>query len=303
MAEPADERAEQIRGVALMLLTGVLVGLVSSFVLRTFHGGVYVPILMPGLVGWGLGVILARIHLRFGVAPRWPGLATAAFSVVLAYACYHLLVYLRITGFLADHMSGVIERAASDPLAEMQLWFESETGEEGWFAFLAFTSTGDNAGLSPLGLYGRLEPGLGGTLIGIAAELLAGIAAAAFMFSRVVRRASRVMRPSKWADSGRRQREEIAQTDAATLVEAMKAIDRGAYDVAGRVLAREVERADHVLTLSFDPENQTLFELEIAVIGGNGQRTVRVTRELDGWHGQELWDELRLSRERDPDPN
>ncbi|MGM0574689.1 MAG: hypothetical protein ACQEXJ_03010 [Myxococcota bacterium] len=298
-----DERTREAVGMAVMLLASVASAAVMAVLLRGFHLSFYVPILMPGLIGWGVGLTVAAARVHFRVAPPGPSVAIVVFGALLAYAGYHLLVYMQIVDFLAEKLPSLADRAASDPYRELQAWFEEETGREGFLAYLAFVSEGRGAGLSPLGpLFGKMEPGVAATLITMAIDAVAASGAAVgmmFLRSRGRGLERRVAAPTP---GGPRVREIIARTDEETLAAAMQAMESGDYESAGRILRKPTAEDRYALAMVYNPYSADAYTLEIIELTDDTHGPTRARRELSSWDGQALWDELRLRPPGGPGP-
>ncbi|MDP6945718.1 MAG: hypothetical protein QF464_16325, partial [Myxococcota bacterium] len=175
------------------------------------------------------------------------------------------------------------DAAASSPALEVHRFLEAETGERGFFAYLAFVSGGEHGAVHPLGMLGSLRPGLTGSLIAMFIESVAFVVTAAW----VTRWRGRVVLAGQ--PGGARVREIIAHTDGATLRAAMEAMDRGDFEVAGRVLRRPDVDETFAVALVYNPYTADDYLLEIL----EGEH-VRTSRKLTSWNGQLLWDALRV---------
>jgi len=260
-----------------------MMGLLLAYVARGFHGTLYIPLVTPCVLGAALGLVLARVCVRNRVSEAVPAVAAAVLGGVILYATYHTLVYARVVDFMVAQMTTFADAAASDPSREMMRYLESETGERGFFAYLAFVSQGDNGGLHPLGMLGSLRPGLVGSLVAMFIEAVSLVTVAAW----VTRRRSAVAVSD--ASGGSKVREVIAHTDAGTLRAAMEAMDRGDFEAAGRVLRRPDVDETFAVALVFNPYSAESYLLEIL----EGTHLC-ASRELSSWDGQALWDALRV---------
>lgn len=281
-------------GAALMLLAGVVSGLILAFVISGFHMGLYVPLLMPAIIAWGVGSAVAFARTRSRVADPLPAIAAALLGALIAYGGYHVIVYGRVLSFLAANMTSLVDRAAGDPRAAVQQFFEETTGKSGLWAYLQFVSEGRGAKLSPLGLLGAAQLGTAATVIGIAVETCVAVAGAvAFVAIR-----SGPLRLSTLAEAleGPRVREIIARTDDATLAAAMHALDAGDFEAAGRVLRNPTVEDTFAVAMVFNPYTADAYTMEIHDLTPAGLGTLRAKRELSSWDGQALCDELRIQR-------
>jgi hypothetical protein len=279
-------------GAAMMLLGAGIVGVALALLLREFHM-VWMPLISPLIIGWAIGSSLAFIQRKFQVRAALPAMVTAALGAAIAYGGYHVLVYDRILGFIAENLPSAMEAALADPRMQVAAWLEERTGQTGVLAYLSFVSEGTGSGISPLGLLGRAEPGLALTCLALAVDGLVAVGSA-LLFVRL-----RGLSPVAPARPDRRVREVIAHTDATVLSGVMRSIDRGDMDAAARSLGQAVDEPDYAVALVYDPFAQADWELQILTLGPDGPEDLRTSRRLDSWHGQSLRDELELARQGD----
>jgi hypothetical protein len=292
-APDSDTSAErETVGAAMMLLGAGLVGVALALLLREFHM-VWVPLLSPLIIGWAVGSSVAFIQRRFQVRAALPAMVTAVLGATIAYGGYHVLVYDRILSFIAENLPSVLEAAIADPRMQVDAWLEERTGHTGVLAYLSFVSDGTGAGVSPLGLLGRAEPGMAVTTLALAFDGLVAVGSA-LLFVRM--RGLSAVAP---ASADRRIREVIAHTDATVLSGVMRSIDGGDVDGAARCLSQPVDEPDYAVALVYDPFAESDWELQILTLGPHGPEDVRTSRRLDSWHGQSLRDELELARQGD----
>ena len=284
MTDTIRSREEaRVVGGAMLLLTSVLMGVLLAYVGRGFHGTLYIPLVTPCVLAWALGLVLARVCVRFQVLDPVPIVAAAVFAALIAYGGYHLLVYDRVVDFMVTQLTSPIAAGASSPGLEVQRFLEAETGERGFFAYLAFVSGEEHGAVHPLGMLGALRPGLTGTLIAMFIELMAFAGAAVWV--------------TRWRGQGGLQgltdasmvREVIAHTDGPTLRAAMEAMDRGDYEAAGRVLRRPDVDETFAVALLHHPNSAEDFRLEVL----EGEH-LRASRAITSWNGHTLWDALRV---------
>jgi len=270
-------------GGASLLLASIAMGVLLGYVARGFHGTLYIPLVTPCVLGAALGLVLARVCARNRVIDVVPAVAAAAFGGIILYGTYHVLIYGRVVDFMVSQMATFADAAASHPKREVMSYLEAQTGERGFFAYLAFVSQDDNGVLHPLGMLGALRPGLVGSLVAMAMEALGLVTVAVW----VTRKRSQAVSTGEVGEA--RVREVIAHTDAATLRAAMEAMDRGDFEAAGRVLRRPDVDETFAVALIFNPYSAESYLLEI--LEGNH---VCASRELTSWDGQALWDALRV---------
>jgi hypothetical protein len=286
----AESELEGI-GAALMLLTCGMVGVGLAVLLRGFHM-VWVPLLMPIVIGWSVGSSLGIVQRRFNVRSQLAPLITAIIGACIAYFGYHVLVYDRILDFISGNLPSVMEAALTDPRLLVEDWLEERTGRTGLFAYLAFISEGAGAGVSPLGVLGRSEPGLALTCLSIGIDGVMAVVSSLF-FVRI-----RGLGPSTSGGPVKTIREEIARTNAANLSTVMRSIDRGDVDGAARLLAEVVDEPDYAVAVVYEPASLGDWELQILALNSDRPEAVRTSRRLDSWHGQSLLDELQLARQQ-----
>jgi hypothetical protein len=68
------------RGAALMLLASVVSAGLLAYVMSGFHLGFYIPLLMPALIGWGVGSAVAFVRVRTRVADPLPAVTAAVLA-------------------------------------------------------------------------------------------------------------------------------------------------------------------------------------------------------------------------------
>ncbi|MCB9729094.1 MAG: hypothetical protein H6744_06795 [Deltaproteobacteria bacterium] len=291
-ASEPDGATRYATGAALMLLAAMA----AAVLLAVAISGFYVPLLMPAIIGWGVGSAVAFVRVRTRVYDPLPAIAAAVLGATVAYAGYHLLCYVRLVGYLAEHLTTLVDRAAGDPRAAIQQYFEESTGRSGLWAYLQWVSEGRGAGRSPLGFFGALEPGLAGTLAAIAVESVVALGTA---LGFVVVRSGPLRLRGQYAGAspeGPRVREIIARTDHATLAAAMNALDAGDFEAAGRVLRNPTVEDTFAVAMVFNPYTAEAYTMEIHELTPAGLGTLRARRELSSWDGQALCDELRIQR-------
>ena len=278
-------------GAALMLLTCGVIGVGLAVLFRGFHM-VWVPVLMPIVIGWCVGSPLGFLQRRFNVRGQLQPLITAVLGATIAYVGYHVLVYDRILEFIAGNLPTAMEAALTDPRLLVQDWLEERTGQTGLLAYLTFVSDGAGAAISPLGALGRTEPGLALTCLSILVDGAAAVGAAIF-FVRL-----RGLAPQEAPSRAQTIRVEVARTSAGNLSAVMRSIDRGDADGAARILAEPVDSPDYAVAVVYEPDSQLDWELQIMTLRSGKPDTVRTSRKLDSWHGQSLLDELQLVRQQ-----
>jgi hypothetical protein len=272
-----DDQARLAQGLAAMLLVAVLLGGLFAFLTMRLAAGPYVAFLVPAACAWAIGAGVGALGARLGVRQRREVALIAGLGALLLSGGYHVLVYLRVTGHLAEEIGPeALERLA---------------GEGGVVGYLRLVSQGVGAELSPLGLLGSLEPGVVGTVALALAEAALAVTVAVVVALRKLDRGGDAPEPL----AAGRVREAIARTDTETLLAAMQAMDRGDFESAGRVLRRPATREAHEVVLEFVPDSDAPFTLEIVDLRPGGHR-VRARRELASWDGHALWDELRIRR-------
>ncbi len=290
--EDGPELVRFARGAAVMLLVALLLGALMGLAFTRLQA-IYVPLVTPFVIGFAVGLPIAGVRMHFDVRPRLPAICAAAFGGLLAFGMYQLLVYVQITGFLADNLPGLLERAVARPDRELQAFLEGQTGHQGLLAYFAFVSEGMGAELSPLGFVGRQEPGLGVTLALLAVDAVA--AAGATVFFTLLRSRPLDLPPEPPpARPGRQVREVIARTDTDTLLAALQSMERGDFEAAGRVLRNPSAEDRHALAIIHDPDTDADWTLEVIDFEADGSPRVRSRRQLSSWDGQALWDELRV---------
>ncbi len=223
-------------GASLALLAAALVGLLLGWLAGTRSiGGLYVTFLMPILLGSLIGGAAAFPARRLGFGHKRPLVAAALLGALIAFLAQHVFAFLRFAELLAQqNTSDVLVNDIADPVAAGLMHLERATGEEGWFAYLAFTSRPEVAQASPVGLLARVGLGQTGTLVVASVEfLLLSATAAISVLWRT--RALRVL-PAPFA-----------VCDDAGLLDAGRALDGGDIPRAATILTTPPERATHAL--------------------------------------------------------
>jgi len=176
-----DDATRVALGAGFVLLCSVFGGMALAYALSLTIGGIYVPVLMPIVVGLLLGTIGSFVARRFKLLERRPVVLAAILGATIAYVGYHLLAYLRVLTLLAVQWAPELGLGpGADPPAAALAAIEHATGESGWIAYLTFVSHGSGVVYSPLGLFGRTSPGLGTSIVVMALELGLAIATAVY---------------------------------------------------------------------------------------------------------------------------
>jgi hypothetical protein len=240
----ADPATSWALGASLALLAAALTGLLLGWLsgVRGVHG-VYITFAMPVLIGSLIGWAAAMPARRLRFTERRPLVAAAVLGAVLCALAHHAFAFLSFSeAFARANPSDVMVDSLSDPVAAAILFFERATGETGYFAYLAFTGTMPAAEWSPVGLLGRLELGVGGTLAAAGAELALLIASAtlsALLRTRALRRAIQALPLAPFA-----------LCDDAQLLALGDALDAGDQEAALRAIHGPTTAPTHALCLS-----------------------------------------------------
>jgi hypothetical protein len=207
-------------GASLALLAATLVGLLLGWLAGTRSvGGLYITFVMPLLLGSLIGGAAAFPARRVGFGEARPLIAAAILGALVAFVGQHVFAFLNFMELLASqNTNDVLVNAVADPIAAGLMHLERATGESGYFAYLAFTAKMPMAHASPIGMLGRLELGVGGTIAVAAVELvlLAGTAAFSVMWRTRSLRPQRSKGPVGLAFAG---------CDEETLLTVGKALD------------------------------------------------------------------------------
>ncbi|MFO0750382.1 MAG: hypothetical protein U1F43_32635 [Myxococcota bacterium] len=229
-------------GGGMVLLVTVLGSFALAYALSLTLGGIYVPFAMPLVLGFLIGAIGGFIGRRFELTLRRPVILAALLGATIAYVGYHVLAYMRVVDICAAQWAAHLPSDVPKPDAALAL-IEEATGRTGFMAYLAFVSEGSGAALSPIGLLGRTQPGLGVTIAVSAVELvLANVAAVYAMLWR-----TRATAPPKLQ----------ASLDEAGLRELRTALGRLDWGGAGRVVGASMPSA-----------SDAAFTVRLALTGG-----------------------------------
>lgn len=295
---PPERQARAAQGLAVALLVSVLLALLLAFLVARLHAGPYASLLFPAICGWALGGSIALVRQGFPLIRRREALLVLGLAAIIFCGALQVFVY--------DRVVEVVTRAAHEPAQDV---FQAATGRRGLWAYLAFTSQGHGADLSPLGVLGRLEPGATVTAILLLLDPLAAFGAGAWALvnrehAEAAAREAAALEEARAAGAvpgGAPQaqaiREILARTDAAHLLDAMKALDAGDLDAAAAHLRAPVEAAPtHAVAARHVPYSDGPWDLEFLELGDDGQESLRGERRLSSWDGQGLADDLRLQR-------
>lgn len=255
-----DDATRAALGAGFVLLCSVFGGFALAYALSLTIGGIYVPVLMPIVVGLLLGTIGSFVARRFRLLERRPVVLSAILGATIAYVGYQALAYLRVLQLLAvqwaPHLSLGPE---SDPPALALALIEQATGESGWLAYLTFVSDGSGVVYSPLGLFGRTAPGVVTSIVVMVLEL--GLAAATAVVAMI------------WRTRATTRQAVLARIDDAALAAFRDALARADWEGAGRALARSSEDARHAVSIESAGGAQRLVVSAIDALGK--------TRELE----------------------
>lgn len=264
---PDDPTTRMALGNGLVLMASVFGGFALAYALSFTLGGIYVPFAMPVVVGFLLGAIGGVVGRRFDGLDRRAMILAGVLGAAIAYVGYHALAYLRVIDVCAAQWAAHLPPGVPAADATLAL-IEESTGREGFAAYLAFVSEGSGAALSPLGMLGRSEPGLGVTIAAAIGELLLAMVSAAYAMVWRTRAAA----PASFT---------VAIDDRAlsSLRDALVRLD---WAAAGRALAMPGDEPRHVVTLT---ESGGVARLEVRARGLDGrgkeledQRTIGETQ-------------------------
>lgn len=275
-------------GASLALLAAALVGILLGWLAGTRSvGGLYVTFLMPLLLGSLIGGAAAFPARRVGFGEGRPLVAAVVLGAIVAFIGQHLFAFLNFMELLAtQNANDVLVNSVADPIAAALMHIERATGEQGYFAYLAFTAKMPFAQASPVGLLGRFELGVGGTLAvaGVEFVLLAGTAVASVLWRTRSLRSPKA--PGGFAFAG---------CDAATLVGVGRALDLDEPDDAARLL-RNVQPVRPQFALHWRSSGDGFDVWELGEQGRIGKR--RAERVL----GLEATRAFRASMEQQSSP-
>lgn len=274
-------------GYLLSLLGALTASIGLAVLVARFHPGGYVPLLMPVIIGWGVSTVVVWTERRARGYSDGRAVAIVVVCSLLAYVGYHGIVYGRVVSYLGEHVPSLLERAVSDPGVQIRHWLEERTGHEGLLAYLAFVSEGDGADLSPLGMLGRMNPGLMGTLLAMVTETLL-VAGSSVLLLRVRCPAPPVLQRNQ-------VEEEIARVTEANLIPVLHAMDGQDFERAGQLLAVQGAEPDFAVVLRYAPHGTDPWLVEIKALERVGTDGVRARRYVSSWDGQALLDELKLT--------
>lgn len=273
--QPATLSDDALRGKAMMLLAAMLGGGVLGLITSRLVGGIYLTGVMPFAVGWGVGMLIAGLRMKFFVTERLPGLFAVIGGAALAYGVHHLASFARVAALLGE--DGI------------ELTFGT---------YLELVGTEEAGPLSPVGLLGRMGLGVTGTFIVAGLELVAAIGAAVWCLqSRSGHLDEAEPRPTH--NEVRRVREIVARIDGETLEQAMTAMDNNDFEAAGKLLIG-ADGDEFAVLVAYAPYSQADYIVEVAELTPDGPGPVRAARNISSFHGQELLDEVRLGSNAAP---
>jgi hypothetical protein len=167
LEEVRDDREEKARavGMAAMFFACAATGGLLAYLLTYFQGGYYIPLVMPYLLGRGLGTLSVSVGQRWtqvSVSKATLGVSGGVLATVLGY---HYLAYGAVLTLFA-------EAAGSD----MTQWLLHVTGEEGFHAYAILATDPAlpySAHISPFGIAGSFITDTTVFGVGIAMEVVA----------------------------------------------------------------------------------------------------------------------------------
>jgi len=235
-AVPPDPETRSALGAGFVLLVTVFGSFALAYALSLTIGGIYVPFLMPVVTGLLLGTIGSFVARRFALLERRPVVLAAILGALIAYLGYHLLAYLRVLDMLAAQWaSELLLSPGVDPPSAALALVEQATGHEGVFAYLAFTSQGQAAVYSPLGLFARSAPSLTTVVIVMVVEL--GLTITTAIYAML------------WRTHARKHEGPLALVDDAALAAFREALARADWFHAGSALASSAGEPRHAVVL------------------------------------------------------
>ncbi|MCC6624466.1 MAG: hypothetical protein IT385_24670 [Deltaproteobacteria bacterium] len=283
MKDGRDDDATRLAlGAGFVLLCSVFGGFALAYALSLTIGGIYVPVLMPIVVGLLLGTIGSFVARRFRLLERRPVVLSAILGALIAYLGYHALAYLRVLQLLAAQWAPDLALGpGSDPPALALAAIEQATGESGWIAYLTFVSEGSGVVYSPLGLFGRTAPGVGTSIVVMLLEL--GLAVATAVYAML------------WRTRAEARQAVLAKVDDAALAAFREALGRADWDGAGRALAASGGDVRHAITLESAGGAQRLVVSAIDHMGrARALEEQRILGELQAKRLGEAYSRARL---------
>ncbi len=259
---PPSERDATTRALGAGLgLLGTFVGAIAfAFVMSRLVGGMYVTFVMPLFVGMLLAAFAAMGPKRFRFGDRKALIAMMIAGALVCWIGHHLLAYLRVI----DITAGAVGAATAEEAAAALRTIENHTRQEGVLAYLSYVSSGPGAVYSPIGMAGRLEPGVVGTLLIMVTELalMAGTASWSLLYrTRHLRREA----PGP-----------IAWFDAQAAVAAGEKLLERRFDELATIVASS-PGTSHVLIIEL---GESAAEVAIFECDAAGQPTTRKTTRL-----------------------
>lgn len=273
-----DDRAEKARalGLAAMVLAILASGLGAAFVLSKFQGGLYIPLLMPFLVGRLLGTVAWKSGTRFAPMPYGATIVVASLGALIGTLGHYAFSYLAVLT--------LFEAQTGAPGSEL---LETLTGMEGFEAFLTFSTFTEGHSVSPLGVLGKTIETIEPVYAIMAIEALVGVLGA----WRGVVRVARPKSPTRVRIEPGESRL-IAQVTGESLAEIMRALDEDNFIRAGRLLAYAEPDPEYRVTLLFPEVAEHAHVLQIAT----GQtRQVKAKRLLPVEDALLIMDQVRLA--------
>lgn len=179
---PPDPTTDWALGASLPLVGACLSGIALGWLAGTRSvGGLYITFLMPLLIGSLIGWATAFPARKMNFGHTRPLVAAALLGALVCFVGQQVFAFLNFAELLAtQNAEGILANNLGDPIDAALIHIENATGETGYFAYLAFTAKMPAALASPVGLIGRLELGVGGTIaVGVIEFVLLGAAAAA----------------------------------------------------------------------------------------------------------------------------
>jgi len=263
---PRESSTTRALGAATGLLATFIAAIAFAFVTSRLIGGTYITFAMPIFVGTLIAALASIGPKRFRFGDRKTLVMMMIGGAVVCWLGQHMLAFLRVIDIVAAQPGLVPTASGAGDAGELALRaLENATGESGFAAYLSFVSQGPGAHLSPIGLLGRSEPGVFGTIAIAIGEL--GLIATAASWSILYR-----TRQLRRAPAG-----PLAFFDATTATAASIPLAARKFDELAAIVASAPAGDTHALAIE---EGETTAEAVILERDGNGEFTIRKSSRL-----------------------
>jgi hypothetical protein len=280
--EVSDDREEKARAIAMaaMFFACLATGSLLAYLLTYFQGGYYIPLLMPYLLGRGLGTLSVNVGQRW-TSLSWRtatlGASGGALATVLGY---HYLAYGAVLTLFT-------ETAGSD----VTQWLLHVTGEEGFQAYAILATDPElpySSHISPFGIAGSFITDTTVFSLGIALEVLTCLLGAAYGVKTT-------LHPRREYLVSTGEPRLLAQVSMLAIDPILEAMDAGNFVSAGKLIADSDPDPEYRITILF-PVNEAY--AHILQVTAQSSGVVKAHYKLSIDQALMMMDQIRLAEAR-----